>query len=339
MKLIKVVTLTLALNGVVTPAQGMEQSVHLHDVRATIQNPITIEKVNAPRVQAAYEAYAHEAQWAPTVRYAALGAVTAITAYGLYYWLKKPKSVTPVLTADSYKNFENLTKQEQKDLTQLAGKIFDLQEAKTKAAEAIIAEKLDKAAKQAQESYAAWFEQTISKTTTSLSNAASSVAGTTSSVLMYGIGATAATTLGSYAYGAVSPFIPTIPTTGNLHWYINARTDYERNVNDLGRYMKNYATLQHEIHDVMQLIVFDIEKIVAYLQHFSTTITAENYHPQYAQLAQATCQRYIKNITHMTNDVVEAFNAEEQLQLIAEKLMFMVSEVNSAKLFVNAYYR
>lgn len=308
MKLFKVLTLTLALNGIALPMQGMQQDAPLQDVLATIQNPITIEQVNAQRVQTAFEAYAYEAQWAPTVRYAALGAVTAIAVYGIYKWRTQ---TPPVMTDNVYTgHFSKLSN-------------FKDEEAVKKAAKTWF-EELQKLEKEQQ----GWGFMNQLKTSGTWVAAQTTI----------GI---AASSVGSL-YMSMSHYIP---TAGNLQWYINARTDYTRNVGDeryvgdLQRYMRNYALYKKEIHDVMQLIVFDIEKITAYLRHFNESLAQQTLLPANAVYARATCQRYTNNITAMTNDVVDALNADEPLPMIAEKLMFMLSEVNSAKLFVNAYYR
>lgn len=300
MKLLKLVTLTLALNSIVPSTHCMEQAL------AALKAPITIEHINAQRVQAAYEAYAYEAQWAPTVRYAALGAVTAIAAYGIYTWFKKP-TLSP--EAASYIN--GLSKEERnKFFTDAVNTMASLK----KAAET----------KNTKQPWSEW----ASENGTSILSWAT-----------FTSGLAALQNVNAYAQAALAQHIPTIPTTGNLQWYINARTDYERNVSDIQRYMKYYAVYKTEIHDVMQLIVLDVEKIVGYLNHLNTTLIEIDIPKTVANHHAITCQRYINNITAMTNDMVDAFNTDEQLPVIIEKLVMMLSEVNSAKLFVNAYYR
>lgn len=337
MKLVKLLTLAVALNSVMLPAQSMHKAALT--VSHKIQPAITIAHINTNNVKTAQEAYAFEAQWSPTVRYVALGTVAAIVAYTLYLWSSKQ---TPVISTETYHNFEQLAVENQKALVKVAGEIVELQARKGKADALAAAAKSLTEKLQAQDINQEWVNKKLSDASTALfntaSSTASSIAGTTSSILTYGIGATAATTLGSYAYGAVSPFMPRIPTAGNLQWFITNRTDYERNVMDIQRYFRNYAVNYNEICDVMQLMVYDLEKIVAYLQHFNENISSQAYIKAHVKLVCATCQRYTNNIIQLTHDVVDALNAQEDVAMAAEKLGLMLGEVNSAKIFVNTYH-
>lgn len=304
MKLVKIVTLAMLLNGITQTATA------------------AIEHVNTQRVQAAYDAYTYESSWAPTVRYVAFGTLTAAVAYGLYTWLRRP-----VLNADAQKTIENLSAEECKNLVQAAALI--LQQERDRLTQNAI-----NASKEAENL------PFLQRTLTSASNIASAVGSAASSTLTYGFGVAGATTLSSYAYGAVSPYLPTIPTAGSLTWYITARTDYDRNVMDIQRYLKHSRVFQNEVNDVMQLIVFDTEKIVAYLKHFDTYLANQTYVKiGMIDYVRKTNERYTHNIIALTNELVDALNEQEDVASIVEKLVLVLSEVNSAKMFVNAYYR
>jgi hypothetical protein len=282
MKTIKLLTLAIALSGSIAPAQSMQ---------AEFNTTKTIESINEDRVQEAYEAYKHEAQWAPAVRYAAFGTLSAVAVYGLYSWLKK----TPCPACSLAR-----TQEEQNAFIAL------LQASKNKTNE--------------------WGDTFVSAGSSIVSWAA------------FSYGLTATQSLGSYAYGAVSPFIPTIPTTGNLTWYISARTDYNRNINDMQRRMKQYALFQDEIREITDLLVIDIEKIVAYLQHFNEHL-ATQIHLTRQALAQTTCQRYSNTIKYFTDELVTSINNEDPTSVIIEKLDFLMSEIKSTIVFVSAYHQ
>ena len=149
------------------------------------------------------------------------------------------------------------------------------------------------------------------------------------------------------AIGALINNVPrafaSLPTAGTLTWFVQERTEYQRNMSDLKRYITYPIFFQQEIQDVenpAQLIVLDIEKIVAYLQNFAQKIETENM-PAYLI---GTCNRYQTNLENLANTIIDHINANrnaapQKLQELGEILHLLDTEVTSAQDFVSANYR
>lgn len=280
MKFIKIVTLTLALNGIALPLQSMQG-----ELAAT-----HIQSIDNQRVEQARKAYEAETQWAPIFHYATVGTKMAAVGIGLYY------TISTFRDAHRYDDMKALIE---------ASKLHV-----QKNSEALTAFYNDMA----------WYDTVFNVTKTSLALAIPQI-------------------LVQYATGSLNKSLDyctrnVLPLKANLSHYIAARTDFERNLSDLQRYLKNYTLFENEINGVIQAVVFDVEKIVGYLQHFKT-----NGVPALASRQHEVCQRYINNITLITNNLVLETNADKPLPIIIENFGLLVSEIQSAKVFVDARYR
>ena len=125
-----------------------------------------------------------------------------------------------------------------------------------------------------------------------------------------------------------------LPTADTLSWFITARTEYNRNMTDLLRYSKLPALFQHEIQEVVQLLMLDIEKILGYLQIFAQTMKADQK-PDYVI---TRCNRYLENLEQLTNKLIDTANTMSTSELMPATQLLQ-AEVNSAQDFVSANYR
>lgn len=280
MKFIKIVTLTLALNGIALPLQSMQGEL----------TTAIIQPINEQRVQHAREAYERETQWAPFFHYATVGTKMAAVGIGLYY------TISTFRDAHRYDDMKALIEASKLHVQKNSEALTELYKNMV------------------------WYNTVLNVTKTSLALAIPQI-------------------LVQYATGSLNTSLDyctrnVLPLKANLSNYISARTDLERNLSDLQRYLKNHTLFQDEINGVIQAVVFDVEKIVGYLQHFKSNGLSAS-----ASRQHEVCQRYINNITLITNNLVLETNADKPLPIIIENFGLLVSEIQSAKVFVDARYR
>ena len=318
MKFLKQCFLVLSCSIIIAPINGVTKFGGANLDAPIAQQPITrvtpsvpLEYINHDHVQTAKNDLIHEAQWANPVRYAIAGVALAALTYGAYKWLKPE----PTITADAYKTFRDLSNLDQSRLVSRASAIFDAWHKKT---QLIMQNAAD--------------EHNQLPFYTKIGSWAKDNAYWLGSIALSQIALGATIEAASNGLTALNYYIP---TTGTLHWFITSRTEYDRNIKDLTRYLEFPELFQDEITDVVHLMTTDLEKIVGYLNYFEGVLKQQ---VKAAPVVQR-CISYYKNIELLTNNLADAINHAAPMQDILVKISLVAAEVQSARSFVGANYR
>lgn len=322
----------------ITTIQASE-TIQPQTKRSKTSTQITIELIDQANIQEAQQAYTKQAQWAPIVKYALLGAGASFLGYVVYKWWTKP-----TLSADDISKVKEYLKKKSLELPtkdtvsndlinkateQIEQKLLDLS---TK--EAVSQDDIKKTAEylKKENSLAQSTQEAVNKNGGFFDGLGTGIVNTTGSIgsfLATQASLAIAMSIGTYGVAQASKLIP---TTGNLDWYIMNRTAYAQNITYLKQSFVYYAIFKESVATTAQLLMRDIEKILGYLA-YCTEITFIKKSPA-VQMALHDRTLFIEE---HANNFAQLINDDQPLEKILAAMTLLETDIANAIKFIGVY--
>lgn len=285
-----------------------------------------VVKIDINQVRAAEEQLAWEAQWIPVTNYAAIGLTSALTAYVLYnYFFPKESALDQIKAAmeQGYTEFANSVKNFKSDQ--------DFESKVEYAFEISRKEFIDDIAKSIDDIAKSLYTGTTKKDGFySIKDGALAAASTVGGWFQSGANWIGPMIAFNYLRSKYERFASVIPQQHTLTSYIAKQASFFANQKEIFDAFAAHMMHAADFPIMIQGIVYDAEKILGYIHHFKTLIQ-----PDQVYILLKT-DRYIRNIEIFTNNLVDAVNNYETVNIVFDKFKLLNGEITNARSFFDA---
>lgn len=120
--------------------------------------------------------------------------------------------------------------------------------------------------------------------------------------------------------------------TGNLEWYVQNQTAYQQDLAYVQQSLNFYAIFKDTIGTTIQLLMFDVEKILGYLQYCRDVSCAKK-----SSTVLASLENHMRFIEEHAMLLAQGFNNQQSKEYLVASLELLKTDIASTIKFIGVY--